>query len=240
MTLAMRKRFLVGVRTIANAAAMLFFPNRCTACDELCPEAKAFCGSCERFLEPITAACRRCALPLPMAALCLGCLADPPEQARAHAPFQFGGPIADAIRRFKWANLPELSGALGSMLTLPSEWPAFDVTVPVPLHRKRLQTRKYNQSALLAIAARHLLPPLELSALDRIRDTPPQSSLDFSKRRSNVRGAFIAAPSKVHGRRVLLVDDVLTTGATVRACARALRKAGATEVAVLTVARAVT
>lgn len=114
-----------------------------------------------------------------------------------------------------------------------------DVVIPVPLHPARLAARGYNQAALLGAAvAGELAVPLVARALSRTRATPPQARLDRAARLGNVAGAFrVRMPARVRGRRVLLIDDVSTTGATLAACAAALREAGAAEVTALVVAR---
>ncbi|MGZ3441788.1 MAG: ComF family protein, partial [Polyangia bacterium] len=127
---------------------------------------------------------------------------------------------------------------------------SIDLIAPVPLHPRRLRAREFNQAAELAAAMREAArarnAPLGRVALDararaRTRDTPPQTGLDAAQRRRNVLGAFrVRDPGRVHDRRVLLVDDVMTTGATADACASALKQAGAATVVVLTLGRAVT
>jgi ComF family protein len=239
----------------SEAALALVYPERCAACDADCDQGAAFCALCADTLEPITfaagvgagggGACERCGLP--GARRCLACLARAPPYTSARAPFQFGGALARAIRRMKWGNQPELARQLGRLLT-GSFAPDGDVIVPVPLHPKRLRAREFNQAALLALESRRATgppsrratgPPVRVDALERVRDTPPQSALGLVERRANVAGAFSARAERVRGCVVTLVDDVLTTGATAEACARALRDAGAVEVRVLTVARAV-
>jgi ComF family protein len=228
---------------LGRAALALLYPARCSACDGACDESAAFCDLCAVSLEAIGRACARCGLPLEgqeRAGPCLACLQRYPPFQSAEAPFLFGGALAQAIRRLKWARLPELGRPLAAL------WPTrvadgVELMVPVPLHPKRLRAREFNQAALLALELERRVragPRVELRALARIRDTPPQSALGPVDRRTNVRGAFLAERRRVDGRRVLLVDDVLTTGATAEACALALLDAGAAEVRVLTLARA--
>jgi len=149
--------------------------------------------------------------------------------------------VADAIRRFKWHGLPELARPLGRLLVAHLAQGLPDRVVPVPLHPRRLRAREFNQAALLALFARGARgPPVDVQLLERIRDTLPQSQLPGPARQANVRGAFrVSQRGDARGLRILLVDDVLTTGATAEACARALLEAGAREVAILTLARAV-
>ncbi len=158
------------------------------------------------------------------------------------AAYSFGSfedELRELIHVFKYGRVQTLAGPLGRLLALalPRE-EQFDVIVPMPLHWMRRWTRGFNQSELLAreIAQRTALPVR--NAMKRSKRTKPQAGLTNAKRRDNVRGAFrVKRPAAVRGLRVLLVDDVMTTGATASACARALKTAGAKRVALLTVAR---
>jgi ComF family protein len=147
-------------------------------------------------------------------------------------------PLAIAIHALKYRSRRCVAAALGELLALTCSAPAEAIVVPVPLHPARLRARGYNQAFLLArVLARRRR--LELAdALERTRDTPAQRELGRQARLANLRGAFrVVRPERVHHRRVLLVDDVLTTGATADACAGVLRAAGASGVDVYTVGR---
>jgi ComF family protein len=154
----------------------------------------------------------------------------------------YGGPLASALRRLKYEDRPDLAGPLGHLLRHAARDAGIraDLVVPVPLHPARLAERGYNQAALLGVAAaRELGVPLAPGALRRTRHTPQQAHLDRGHRLHNVAGAFqVGAPARVRGQRVVLVDDVTTTGATLAACAEALGAAGVTSVTALVVARA--
>ena len=181
-------------------------------------------------------------------AFCIRCMKSPPAYGRARALFCYN-PAADAppdilgsvIRRHKYGPNQALGVVLAALLEegLPVD-PGYDLVIPVPLHRRRLFKRGFNQSALLAAAVtRKLGASLDITALVRLTATPPQTAQDLESRRRNVHNAFaVSYPERVAGHKVLLVDDVLTTGATANECARVLRAAGARAVDVLTIARA--
>jgi ComF family protein len=178
---------------------------------------------------------------------CLSGVKQPPERTvtgfdgiAVRATFE--GPIRAAIHALKYEGQTRLAGPLGMLMNENLEradWPV-DVVVAVPLHESRLRARGYNQAALLAnhVAWMHhwTFAP---SALRRIRETASQVDLSAQERRANVEAAFAAEPTVFHGKRVLVIDDVLTTGATLSACADALRAAGATHIYGATVAGAV-
>jgi ComF family protein len=210
------------------------------------------CSGCranlQRLNEPL---CQACGLPLAPGsgfALCVRCAKNPPIFGKARALFCYSS-AADAppdilgsvIRRHKYGPNQALGAVLAELLDegLPID-PDYDVVIPVPLHRRRLFKRGFNQSALLAAAVtRKLRCRLDITALVRLIATPPQTAQDLESRRRNVHNAFgVSYPDRVAGQKVLLVDDVLTTGATANECARVLRAAGAREVDVLTIARA--
>ena len=219
----------------------LVFPERCGACDAL-GEAP-FCASCAETLLPLGAGCPLCCAPADDALLpalkprrCAHCREAPPPFARATAPFQHGGALADAIHRLKYEGREDLARPLG-LLFAGCDPPRADVVTPLPLHLSRLRQRGYDQAQLLAREAgrRFGLPVLGL--LRRARATRQQVGLDRPARERNLRGAFVAGPA-ARGLRICLIDDVLTTGATASAGARALLDQGAARVEVLTLARA--
>jgi len=152
--------------------------------------------------------------------------------------FEYGGPVANAIQRFKYEGRAELGALLGSLMTEKARhWAGrVDAVIPVPLHWKRRRVRGYDQAALLARpVAKALGVPLLLRGLRRVRNTPSQVDLSHRERQKNVAGAF--APWRLHGAgRVLLVDDVRTTGATLQAASEASRAGGATSVYALVLA----
>jgi ComF family protein len=165
-------------------------------------------------------------------------MVDPPAFDWARSAAVYSGAVKEAIHAFKFSGKAPLARPLGALVLQACERPV-DVTavVPVPLARARERERGYNQAGLLAERVAHgWSVPQRARWLVRRRDTPAQSELTAAERRANVRHAFGASPA-VQGAHVVLVDDVLTTGATAAECARALRAAGAATVGVLTVAR---
>lgn len=230
----------------------LALPPSCTACGCLTTDGAAFCPTCSASLEPIRAACARCGLPLPLAegsiarGPCPACLRCPPSWQSFAAPYVFGAALASAIRRWKLTSQPHLTPALAGLMapTLLLAADEVDLWLPVPLHPHRLRAREFNQSSLLLRSAAAKLRPtrrlIVRELLDRVRDTPPQATLDAAARRRNLRGAFrVAKRASVAGLRLGLVDDVVTTGATAAACSEALLAGGAASVHVAALARAV-
>ena len=170
---------------------------------------------------------------------------NPPPYHRARAPLKYTGIGAQLIRRMKYSDQSELAAMLAPLI-LRAATPLFstaDLLVPVPMHRWRLARRRFNQSAELARALSRLTGvPMQVDMLERHRATAQQVGLTRAARRTNLRGAFRvrdAAKAQLAGRHVLLVDDVLTTGATAEACTRTLLRAGAGAVDIVTLARVV-
>jgi ComF family protein len=234
------------------------YPPQCAACGVRTgiDAAARICETCvgliERVPEPI---CEVCGIPLEhpingRSDWCRACAESPPHYGQARAVARYrpgisedGQVVPSIIRRHKYGRDQSLSCALAQCLgnKLPLNGDDYDLVIPVPLHRRRLRWRGFNQAALLgAEVARRIGCTLDIATLARIRDTPPQTAQDSSRRRQNVRGAFaVTRPHRVANRKLLLVDDVMTTGATLDECARTLLAAGAGTVDVFTLARAV-
>jgi ComF family protein len=223
-----------------------FLPRMCLFCGvpvgetavvAVCPDCEAkikwvtspLCTCCGRVFESRDGADR----------ICGDCQTDPPPFARARAAALYDGPVAQAITRFKFSRqmalLPVMQHWLQSPLCLELV-AAADLLAPVPLHPKRIKNRGFNQSLLLAQAFPGAAVAREM--VIRTRHTAPQVGLNPKERQENVKGAFdVSDPGRVEGQCVLLIDDLYTTGSTVKECARVLLKAGASRVEVLTVAR---
>src|SRR5690606_5859687 len=226
-------------------------PPRCLRCGVAVAGEASLCADCWRtltFLGPPQ--CRLCGYPLPHALpdapLCGECAAEAPPYDRARAALRYDDGARRLILAFKHADRTDTAPAFGAWLARAgAELLAdADLIAPVPLHRFRLLKRGYNQAAILAGAlAREIGLAHAPDLLQRRRATRSQQGLSGRARLENVTaGAFRVHPwrrGRVEGRRVVLIDDVLTTGATVGACARVLRRAGASRVDVLTLARVV-
>ncbi|MCB9534756.1 MAG: ComF family protein [Myxococcales bacterium] len=227
---------------IIRGFVRLTWPRRCAACGEPCADAW-FCGVCGPLVAPRDGPrCVTCDAALPTlgpAHRCGRCLERPPPFERAWGVFDYAGPVGDAVRRGKYGREIACLRAVARVAAaaLPDDLRAEppDRVVPVPLHPRRLRQRGFAPPLVVAHAvARALRVPLARRALRRVVDTPEQAGLGDTARRRNVRRAFRA--QGVDGLDVLVVDDVLTTGATAAAVAEALRRAGATRVRVLAAA----
>lgn len=238
------------VRRAALGALGLLLPPRCLVCGGVVEGAGAVCAACWpgiTFLGPPH--CAACGYPFAFDpgpdALCGSCAAARPSWRRARAVIAYDEASRAPVLAFKHRDRIDAAPAFGVwMARAGAELLAdADVLVPVPLHRARLLRRRYNQAALLAQAtARASGVPAAVDVLVRIRRTPSQGRLSPPARRRNVAGAFSVRAGRAHlvaDRRVVLVDDVMTTGATAAACTRTLLGAGVAAVDVLTLARVV-
>ena len=243
---------LVG--KILAALLAILYPQRCSSCATIIEEEEGFCSHCFAHIQPITPPfCSCCGIPFATQEgpdhLCGQCLREPSpfRQARAWAYYQYGAgdvqPLSTAIQKFKYNRDLSIGKALAQLAAAfyPFTSEQYDVIIPVPLHLERLRWRGFNQALLLskAIGGVHNVA-VNPFLLERIRPTVPQTQLTGKERRTNVQGAFIiSSPDQVRDKRVVLVDDVYTSGATVSECAQTLTQAGAHLVDVFTLARAV-
>jgi ComF family protein len=223
------------LRSLGAALLDLLYPPRCAACGEA---GEPFCASCADALVPSGEGCPRCGRP-GRATTCGACLAHAPSFEAVQAGGLFGGPLADAIHALKYGDRPALARPLGRWLASRVSMPAGALVVAVPLGRRRRLDRGYDQAGRLAEQlARATGTPRLAGALRRVRETPPQVGRSRAARAANVAGAFAADPRRVAGLELVLVDDVVTTGATAEAAARALLAAGARRITVVALARA--
>ncbi|MEP6996908.1 MAG: ComF family protein [Betaproteobacteria bacterium] len=227
------------MRRRAVGAARHALPQRCELCAAPCGS-HLVCAACTRDLPQIGSACPVCALPASGAEVCGSCLADPPAFDATIAAFAYAFPVDRLIHAFKYqGRLALAEWAAGAILAerLRRGRPEPDTLVALPLSVERQRERGYNQAAEIArvVASRAGLPLLS-AGVRRIRAAPPQAMLPWTARERNVRGAF-ACDADLAGLRVAVIDDVMTTGASLSELARTLRAAGATGVENWIVAR---
>jgi ComF family protein len=233
-----------GVWSALNAVGRSFldllYPPRCVGCGY---HESWFCATCLASVDllrpPI---CARCGQSVSKGRLCPSCSKVTPQIDAIRSVVYFTGSLREAIHHFKYRNLQALAYPLGGLLVdywRSNPLPA-DLLAAVPLHSRREQERGYNQARLLAeVVGRAVGLPVLKGGFWRRRETQPQVDLTGAERKANVYGAFVCESEQVAGRRVVLIDDVCTTGATLEACSVALQRAGAASVWGLTLARAV-
>jgi ComF family protein len=243
-------RPLALFRQVCAGALDLLLPPHCLTCDAPVQAQGTFCAACFREVGFVTEpCCAGCSTPFAYAGegghegLCPACRADPPPWGRARAALLYEGRVRRLVQQFKYGDRTEYASAIAPLMARAGAalLREAEVLVPVPLHRARLFTRRYNQAALLAWALGRLSGVAVVpDALRRVRPTPPLFELGAVARALAVAGAFDMRPGRgvrIAGRRVLLVDDILTSGATCAACTRLLLQAGAASVDVLVAAR---
>jgi ComF family protein len=235
------------VRALLSAALDIALPRLCAVCRELV-EGEGLCASCWSKLSFITRPYwERLGIPFVYdpgpGILSMEAIADPPAYNRARAAVRFDEISRTLVHALKYGDRLDLAPMMGRWISRAGRevLAEADALVPVPLHWRRLWTRRFNQSAMLAAAVSAASGvPMVTDALKRVKATVQQVGLSRSERAANVQGAFrVPEPGKaaVAGRRLIVLDDVLTSGATVEGCARALLRAGAGNVDVLVFAR---
>jgi ComF family protein len=244
-TARIRNVLRTGLRPLLNLA----LPPLCPSCHEPVRDAGALCPACWSKLNFIARPyCERLGIPFAYdpgpGILSMQAIADPPAYARARAAVRFDAVARDLVHALKYGDRLDIAPTLGRWMANAGRelLEGADALVPVPLHWRRLWARRFNQSAALAQAISRLADVPVVTPLRRVRSTPQQVGLSRSERAQNVQGAFripAAARAEVAGRRLVLVDDVMTSGATTDACTRALLRAGAAQVDVLVFARVV-
>lgn len=240
-----KRRLIQLSKGLKDGALATIAPPHCLMCREPVTHHPAVCAGCFNRLNFISSPrCGHCGTPLGPGAKdggeCGACLAEPPAFDAARAACLYDEASQGLVTRLKYADSVHLVPLLASWMRLHGQemLTGADMLVPVPLHPSRLRRRMFNQSALLGeLIARQSGVPLRQEALLRTRATTPQAGLSRKARKKNVSGAFSVGKIPVSGQCVVLIDDVMTTGATLTACAKALKKAGAREVRVLVFAR---
>ena len=237
------------MRALLGHAVDVALPRLCPACREPVSDAGLCAGCWSRLSFIAPPYCERLGTPFPFDAgkglLSMEAIADPPAYGRARAAVRYDDVARTLVQAFKYGDRLDLAPVMGRWMANAGHelLSGADAIVPVPLHWRRQWARRFNQSALLAeVISKASAIPVAYSALKRVKATPQQVGLSQSARAANVQGAFRVPPDgrpEVAGRRLVLVDDVLTSGATVDTCARALLRGGAANVDVLVFARVV-
>jgi ComF family protein len=230
---------LAQLTKLRGAALNLLFPQFCVGCGK---EGAFLCDSCLHSLPRIELPiCPRCGRPQATGRLCPNCSDWQADIDGIRSPFRFDGVIRTAIHQLKYRNLRAIAPALAILMNeyLEANHLDVDVIVPIPLHHKRIRERGYNQSALLAEELGILVQlPVDEESLTRDKYVLPQARTNnVEERRANVAGVFSCHGNKLQGKKVLLVDDVATSGATMNACAAVLKSVGAMNVWGLALAR---
>lgn len=236
-----RQRAATTAARLAPQVLRWLLPAHCLLCGGGADSERDLCAACAREMPWNHPCCGRCALPLATsAAQCGHCLQHPRPWDRAWVPLRYGWPLNRLVTRFKFSANLACGRVLADLWRQAGPPPLRpDCIVPVPLHAGRLRQRGYNQALELARPlARAWAIELDSGLLRRRRATPPQSELDAVTRRRNVRGAFALTAKGALPRHVALLDDVMTTGATLAECSRVLRRAGVRRVDVWALARA--
>jgi ComF family protein len=219
-------------------AAGKVFATHCLLCDEPAPP-RAICEPCwQEFPWLAAPCCATCAHPLATPGICGRCLAEPPHFDQVIAATRYGFPVDGLIQACKYGGRLATIRALAALLEQHQPVRA-DLIVPMPLSAQRLRERGFNQALELArVAARSAQAPVDAALCVKTRETSPQTRLPWKERRKNIRGAFVVL-GDITGQHVVVVDDVLTTGATMNELARNLKRAGAASVTGWVVARTV-
>jgi len=239
--MSLRPRVLIP--KLAKLLLDFALPPRCGGCGTIVDQVDSFCPECWQKIEFLgSGGCVTCGLPLQSteADTCAACLANPPRLSRTRAAVAYDDISRSIAIRLKYGRKVALARTMARYMTPLLDSSSEDaLLLPVPLHRRRLWWRGFNQAAMVAkeISRRSKIP-YSLNGLKRVKATPPLKGLGMLQRRRTVSGAF-RAQAEVRGRTIILVDDVLTTGSTAEACARALKRAGAARVELISWARVI-
>lgn len=234
---------IAALKSVVSRAVDFALPPRCAGCGEIVEEQGSFCSECWPQLQWLgNGGCQSCGMPLiaTEAETCGKCLAEPPKIDRIRAALAYDEMARGVALKLKYGRKVGLARVMARyMAPLAGQWGEDALIIPVPLHRWRLWNRGFNQSGEVAKAlAREWGKTVVHNVLVRTRRTQPLKGMNPRERRDMVRGAFVAS-ADVKGRTVVLIDDVITSGSTAEACAKALRKAGASRVELICWARVV-
>ena len=235
--------FNATIRRAGRFVLDFALPPRCPACGAITADVDLFCEGCWGEVEFLGGGCTTCGLPLEAteAETCGACLAEPPPLARIRSAVAYGETARSLVLRLKYGRKTALARTMAHYMRRLGELTPDALLVPVPLHRRRLWGRGFNQAALIAAElARKNGGQADPLLLRRSRHTPRLKGMSVSERRRAVQGAFAVRDGRsVRGRNIILVDDVYTSGSTAAACARMLKRSGAASVELLTWARVV-
>lgn len=230
---------------LLNNLLNILFPEKCPVCLKQSNDhaIAPICTDCWQEIRPYQGpGCQKCGRPLVsgQSLVCGDCIAEEPSFKPAVSYGLYDGTLRKAINLLKYYGLKRLSKPLSDFL-LQREIPDADLIIPVPLHEKSLRHREFNQSALLAnYIAKNAGVPLILDCLIKAKDTAHQVGLHSRERRKNIKNAFaVKNRAVIKGKSILIIDDVITTGATIRECSRVLAKAGAGDIHVMTLAHGI-
>ena len=228
--------FAVNQKLAALVDSLL--PQDCLFCLQPGVDSLALCAACQLQLPRPSCACPHCAMAMPVAEVCGQCQQKPPPFDRAIAAYHYGYPLDWLVQRMKFSHRRDIGRTLALLMqrSLSDRLGVVDAIVPVPLHAIRQRQRKFNQAELLAKPLRAIAKAPLMPLLRRSANTPAQSTLPKAERGKNVRNAFEVVANVP--KRLAIVDDVMTSGATVAECTKQLKKAGAQWVEVWTLARA--
>jgi len=231
-------------RLILNNLFSEFFPSRCILCQQTVGQGFEVCPTCYQALPHNENCCVRCALPLAQdisrGLLCGRCIKKLPAFDYAYSPFRYEGDVITLVHQLKFSEKIRFSRSIGEMLLqhFSGTGESPDCLLPVALHQSRMRQRGFNQSIEISrLLAKKLGVPIEHSAVVRRRHTVAQTGLSAKQRQKNIRGAFSMA-GELSYKHVLIIDDVMTTGATVNELAKLLKKNNVERVGVLSIARA--
>lgn len=242
---------MIDLRSLSRRVLNTLLPIDCASCGVALTNdpVSFFCATCWGAIRPLRGpVCPRCGRPFSSTValqyspnhLCGDCRSRPPAFTAARSLYPYDSSLRDAIHLVKYRGKVALTSGLADLMKGAwREIPGLELVIPVPLHPARLTEREFNQALLLADhLAGWLGVPISYNNLVRVRATAPQTDLTRAQRKKNLRRSFVLRhPREVAGKRILLLDDVFTTGTTVNECAKALRKAGSADVYVVTLAR---